>query len=91
VLEQPVHRHLVAVDDVEDAVGQPGLGEELGQEHGRTRVALGGLQHHGVAAGDGVGEHPERHHGREVERRDAPHHAEGLAQRPDVDARGHLG
>ena len=44
------------------------------------------LQHEGVAAGDGVGEHPHRHHGREVERRDAGDDAERLADRVDVDA-----
>ena len=71
VLEQPVHRHLVAVHDVEHAVGQPGLAEDLGEEHAGAGVALGRLEHDGVAAGDGVREHPERHHAREVERGDA--------------------
>ena len=32
VLEQPVDRHLVAVDDLEDAVGDAGLLQQLGDE-----------------------------------------------------------
>ena len=35
VLEQRVDRLLVAVDDVEDAVGQAGLGPQLGEEQRR--------------------------------------------------------
>ena len=45
-----------------------------------------GLQDERVAARQGVGEHPHRHHDREVERRDPGHHAEGLADGVHVDA-----
>jgi CBS domain-containing protein len=48
------------------------------------------LQDERVAAGDRHGEHPARHHEREVERRDAGDHAQRLAHRPVVDAGGHL-
>ena len=43
MVEQRVDGDLVAVDDVEDAVGQPGLGVQLGDEvrtpTGRARTA----------------------------------------------------
>ena len=37
-----------------------------------------------------IGDHPQRHHHREVERRDAGDDAERLADRVHVDARRHL-
>ena len=40
--------------------------------------------------GDGVRQHPQRHHRRKVERRDAGHDTEGLADRVDVDSRRRL-
>jgi hypothetical protein len=86
VVEQRVDRDLVAVHDVEDAVGQAGLLPQLGDEERRRRVLLGRLEHERVAAGDRDREHPHRHHRREVERRDAGDDAERLADRVDVDA-----
>jgi hypothetical protein len=90
VLEDRVHGLLVAVDDVEHALGQTGLGPQLGDEHRRRRVALAGLEHERVAARDGDRVHPHRHHHREVERRDAGDDAERLAEREDVDPGGRL-
>ena len=86
MVEDGVDHFLVAVDDVEDAVGQAGFLHQLGEAHRHRRVALGGLQDEGVAAGDGHAEHPHRDHRREVERRDAGADAERLAHRIDVDA-----
>ncbi len=77
---------LVALHDVEHAVGQAGLLEQVGQEQRHGRVLLAGLEHEGVARRDGVGEHPHRHHGGEVERRDAGHDAERLLDGVHVDA-----
>lgn len=91
VLQEAVDGRLVTVDDVEHAVGQPGLAEEFGQLQGCRGVLLAGLEDEGVAAGDGEGEHPHRHHGREVERCDARDHAERLADRGDVHPAGDLG
>ncbi len=90
MIEQGVDGHLVAVHDVEDAVGQPGAGVQLGDQDRRRRVPLAGLQHEGVAGRDRDRVHPHRHHDREVERGDAGAHAEGLAQRVRVDIGGHL-
>ena len=86
VREDGVDGGLVAVDDVEDAVGQAGFLEHLGEEDGGGGVALGGLEDEGVAAGEGEREHPERDHGGEVEGRDAGDDAERLAHGPGVDA-----
>ena len=55
-------------------------------------ILLGRLEHHGVAGGDGDGEEPHRHHGREVERADDADRAQRLADGVDVDlGRGVLG
>ena len=85
MLEDPVDRHLVAVDDVEDAIRHARLLEQLGHVDRCGRVLLGRLEDERVPAGDRVGEHPHRDHGREVERRDAGHHAQRLADLVHVD------
>ena len=90
MLEQAVDGDLVTLNDVEHACGEPGLGEKLGHEEGDRRVLLAGLEDEAVARGDRVGEHPHRDHGREVERRDAGDHAEGLLDRVHVDPAGDL-
>ncbi len=90
VREDGVDRGLVAVDDVEDALGQAGFLEHLGEHEAGAGVALGGLEDEGVAAGDGEGRHPEGDHGGEVERGDAGDDAEGLAERPGVNAGAYL-
>ena len=84
--EQRVDDDLVALHDVEHAIGQAGLLQQVGDEQRRRRVALARLQDEAVAAGDRDREHPHRHHARKVERRDARDDAERLAQRPVVDA-----
>ena len=90
MLEQRVDRHLVAVHDVEDAVGDPRLLQQLGREERGRRILLGRLQHEGVAARDRRRPHPHRNHRREVERRDARDHAHRLADRVHVDPRRDL-
>ena len=89
-MQQGVDRLLVAVDDVEDAWRQAGLGQQFGDAEAGRRIALRRLQHKGVAAGERHREHPHRHHRRKIERRDAGADAERLAQRPAVDAAADL-
>ncbi len=84
VLEQSVHRDLVAVHDVEHARRETRVVEELGDQGGRRRIPLRGLEHEGVPAGDRDREHPQRHHGRKVEGGDAGDDAEGTAYGVDV-------
>jgi hypothetical protein len=86
MVEDRVDHLLVAVDDVEDAVGQARFLHQFGKADRNARVALGRLQDEGVAAGDRHSEHPHRDHRREVERSDARADAERLAHRIDVDA-----
>jgi hypothetical protein len=86
MVEDRIDRRLVAIHDLQDAVGQPGLGHQLGQHQRHRGVAFAGFQDEGVAAGDGGGEFPHRDHRGKVERRDPGHHAQRLAHRIDVDA-----
>ena len=86
--EQFVDGGLVALQDVEHPGGQSGLGPEFGHPDRGGRVLLAGLQHHGVAGGDGDGEEPHRDHGGEVERGDDADRADGLAEGGDVDVGG---
>jgi hypothetical protein len=85
--EQRVDGLLVAVDDVHDAVGQAGLLPQRGHRERRGRVLLARLEDDRVAAGDGDGDEPHRHHGGEVEGRDDRDDPERLPDRVDVDAR----
>ena len=87
MLQQAVDGHLVALDDVEDPGRQTGLRPQLGQADRSRGVLLAGLEHDGVAAGDGDREEPGRDHGREVERADDRDGAKGLANRVHIDVR----
>ena len=84
--DDAVDSGLVTVDDVEDACRQAGLDHQFGKADRQGRVALGGLEDEGIAAGNRRGEHPHRDHAREVERRDAGADADRLADRIHVDA-----
>ncbi len=66
---------------------QAGLVQQFDGARGRERHFFRRLQHEGVAAGDGERVHPHRHHGGEIERRDAGADADGLADGLAVDAR----
>ena len=88
--EDRVDGFLVAVHDVEHALGQSRLGEQLGHAQREAGIALGRLQDERVAAGERDGEHPQRHHRGEIERRDAGAHADRLPQRPAVDVAAHV-
>ena len=85
VLQDGVDGLAAAVDDVEDAVGQPGLLPQLGLELRRARRVAGGLPDEGVAGMQRDRVDPHRDHHREVERRDAGGHAEGLAEGVGID------
>ena len=59
-----------AVDEVDGALGQPGLAEQLDEALGQQRRVLGGLEHDGVARDERRRELPGRDRDREVPRRD---------------------
>ena len=60
VVADGVHGHFAAVDHVQHAGRNTGFQRQLAQAHGHHGVLLGGLEHEGVARGDGHGEHPQR-------------------------------
>ena len=88
MLAQAVGDIRTAMDHVQHARRQAGFQRQLRQEQRRGRILLGRLEHEGVAAGHGDGEHEAGQHHREVERGDAGAHAQRLNQRVDVDAGG---
>ena len=63
--------------DIEHAVRQAGLFQQAREDQGRRRIAFRGFQDEGIAAGDGNGKHPHRHHAGKIEGRDAGDHAQG--------------
>ncbi len=84
MLQDRVDGFLVAVNDVEDAIGQARFLEQLGHVQREARIALGWLQDERVAARDRHREHPHRDHRRKVEWRDPGTDPHGLADRPAV-------
>ena len=82
---------MLAVDDVQRAVGGTGVLQQLGEEHGAAGHALRGLQQVGVAAHQPHREHPQRDHGGEVEGGDAGAHADGQAEGVRVHVLGERG
>ena len=68
-----------AVDEVDDAVGQARLGEQLDEALGQQRRVLGRLEDDGVAADERGRELPGRDRDREVPGRDRADDADGLA------------
>ena len=84
-----VDRVAAAVDEVDDARRDLlDRVDQLDDQRRRPRVELGRLEDEGVAAGDRVGQEPERDHRREVEGRDRGDDADRLADQLDVDAGG---
>ncbi len=88
--QQGVNHDLVALHHIENAVGQPGLLQQIGHEQRCRRITLARLQNERVARCNGHRKHPARHHAREVERRDAGDDAQRLARGPVVDTRRNL-
>ena len=66
----------VAGDDVDDAGRELRLAEDVGEEECRERGRLGGLEDHGVAAGQRRRDLPREHEQREVPRDDLARHAD---------------
>ena len=89
MMQDGVHRLLVSVDDVEHAVRQAGFLEKLGEPDAGGRILFRRLEHERIPAGERHREHPHRHHGREVERRDARADADRLQARVGVNAAAH--
>ena len=90
VVADAVHDVNAAMHHVQHASGDAGFQRQFAQADGGHGILLGGLEHEGVAGGDGHGEHPQRNHGREVERGDAGAHAQRLQDGVGVDTASHV-
>jgi len=89
VLEELVDRVGVAVDHVEDALGQTAFTKQFAQANRHRRVALGRFKDHGVPSRSRCG-HPQGTMIGKVERRDRGHDTDRFAYRMHVDAVGDL-
>ena len=90
MLEDRLDRVAAAVDEINHARrDRLDLVDQLDDPGRGPRIALGGLEDEGVAAGDRVGQEPERDHRREVERGDRGDDADRLADHLDVETGGH--
>src|SRR5581483_11030295 len=78
----------VAGDDVDGALGEPGLERQLAEAQRRERRLLGRLQHHRAARGQRRRDLPHRHQQRVVPGDDLRADADRLAQRVAEDVAG---
>ena len=86
VLENGVDHFAVAVHDIEYAGGHAGLRQQVCQHHGRGWIFFRRLEHESIAADQCHRDHPQGHHGRKVEWRNARYHPQGLAEGETVHA-----
>jgi len=59
--DQHAHTAMSPVDDVDGAVGEPRILQQLHEQHTRARVTLRRLHHHRVACDEGGREHLQPH------------------------------
>mmetsp|Transcript_23065 Transcript_23065/g.50757 ORF Transcript_23065/g.50757 Transcript_23065/m.50757 type:complete len:469 (+) Transcript_23065:310-1716(+) len=91
IVAQEVHRVVGPVNHVHYPRGHPAVVGHLHKLHSGHRHPLRGLQQHRVPTGRGQGEHPQRDHGREVERGDACGDTQGQAVGVGVHIRADVG
>ena len=85
VIEDQVDHFLVAVNDLEDPVGQACFEPQLSDPARHRGVAFGGLEDKGVARRNRHRAHPQRDHRGEVEGGDPRANPDRLTHRIDVD------
>ena len=88
--QQHVYLFFTAVDNLQHTLGGACFFKQLRQTHRGQRVLLGRLENEGVTGGNGHREHPQRDHGREVERRDTGTDTQRLGVGIGVDLAGHV-
>ena len=71
MIEDGIHHPLVAVHDIEDAVGQSSLLQQFREHQRRRGIALTRLENETVTSSEGDRQHPQGDHGGEVEGSDA--------------------
>ena len=84
------HGVTATLDDIDDAIGDARLFEQVDHHFCSAWDSLRGLEHEGVAERDRQREHPEGDHGREVVRSDTSHDSKRFSVRVDIDARSHI-
>ena len=90
VVDQRFNGVFIALHHVEHAIGQACLCQQIRDHQRGARVQRAGLENKGITGGNGDGEHPHRHHRREVKRRNTGDHAQRLAHGPVIDAGANL-
>ncbi len=86
MIDQRFHGVLVALHHVEYAIRQARLLQQVGNHQRSARVQRAGLENKGVTGSNGDGEHPHRHHCREVKWRNTRHYAQRLTHGPVINA-----
>src|ERR1700692_3914032 len=84
--QQRVHDNLVALNNIENTIGQPCILQKIRHEKRRRRVAITRLENERVAGRNRDREHPAWDHSREVERCDPRDHTQRLPDRPVIHA-----
>jgi hypothetical protein len=79
IIADEVDGVLGSMDNIEDTCGDTGLLGKLSEDHSRTRILLRWLDDAGVSNDVSKREHPERDHGRKVERSDTGNDTKRLA------------
>ncbi len=85
MIEDQIDHFLVAVEHLENAVGQARLKPKFGDLDRYRRIALAGLEDKGIARRNRHRAHPQGDHRREVERGDTRTDPQRLAHRGHVD------
>ena len=85
--EQRVDALASAMDDVEHALRQSGFFQQLDDWYCGERDLLARFEDESIAAGEREREHPQRHHRREIEWRDADANPERLVHRFAINRR----
>ena len=90
MVNQALHHLPPAMQQLRHPGRQPGLFQQLEQQHARTGNLLARLEDEAVAAGDRIRQKPQRNHHREVEGGDRGHHPHRLTEAMLVNSRRDL-
>jgi hypothetical protein len=78
------------MDNVEDAVRETRLFQQVCQQNGRARNTFRWLQDEAIAARQRDRKHPHRYHSREIERGDSSYNTQRLPETVAIDARANV-
>ena len=78
MLQNPIYGNLVAIHDVQYAIRQSCFLQQSGKIHAGPWNLFRWLEHKRIAACNRIGDHPQRHHPRKIERRDSGNDSQRL-------------